>query len=253
MRWRSARTAASWPAAATAAATLPVEAGRCCCGMWPPVTRSALLFSTRRMGVLTGLQPRRPYRGQQQRRRRLHRWERAGVVVGCGHRQADRTSASRTRRVVALAGVQPGRSHQWPAPAVRQESRDRAGVVEVSGHPGKRDRSAAVRPHWRGHLGVLGGIGCPRGPSARTAVRLPAPAPAERAGTCCCGMWPPRKQIGHPSRPHRRGDLRGFQPGRPYTCQRQLPCPGHPQRIPIAGGCECGDVSLPADLLRRCM
>ena len=93
-RWRSARTARPWPAAAPMA--------RCGCGTWPPAARSAASHRPHRHVVLGGVQPGRQDPGQRQ-----PRWH--GPAVGCGHRPPDRQPPDRPHRRGRLGGVQPGR------------------------------------------------------------------------------------------------------------------------------------------------
>ena len=110
-RWRSARTARPWPAAATTA--------RCGCGTWPPAGRSAPPHRPHRRGRLGGVQPGRQDPGQRQRRSH-------GAVVGRGlprgHRAATvrlGRTVSHTRRVGTIRAARPGIPKRLPVNKVR--------------------------------------------------------------------------------------------------------------------------------------
>ena len=143
-RWRSARTARPWPAAA--------RWHRAAVGRGhPPADRAASLTG---IGVrsLGGVQPGRQDPGH--RRRRRH-----GAAVGCGHPPADRepSPATPSRR---LGGVQPGRQDpgqrqrrstrcgcgMWPpaarsaTPSAATPTRHLGGVQPGRQDPGQRQR-----------------------------------------------------------------------------------------------------------------
>ena len=238
-RWRSARTARPWPAAATTT--------RCGCGMWPPAARSGTpLTGHTGRGHRGGVQPGRQDPGQRQRR-----WH--GAAVGRGHRPPDRRPPHRPHRRGRVGGVQPGRQD----PGQRQRRRHGAAVGRGHRPP---DRAAPHRPHRRGHRGGVqpgrqdpgqrqrrrhgAAVGCGHRPpdrepphrphrprsgrwrSARTARPWPAAATTARCG---CGTWPPAARSGAPS---------------PATPARSMSVAFSPDGKTLASGSDDGTVRL---------
>ncbi len=192
-RWRSARTARPWPAAAPTA--------RSGCGTWPPTARSA--------------HPTAPVDIARRRRRRFNsvafspdgKTLASGSTMGqsgCGTWPPATGSEPphQPPRRDLRGGVQPGRQRPWPAAATRH------GAVVGCGHQ-PPDQQAPHRPHERS---------C-RWRSARTARPWPAAAPMARCG---CGTWPPAGRSAAPLTGHTgRCRLGGVQPGRQDPGQRQ--------------------------------
>ena len=187
-RWRSARTARPWPAAAPMA--------RCGCGTWPPAADRAAPSPATPRGRLGGVQPGRQDPGQRQRR-----WH--GAAVGRGHRPPDRQPPHRPHRRGLLGGVQPGR--QDPG----QRQRGWHGAAVGRGHR-PADRAPPHRPHRHVSLGGVQPGRQDPGQRQRPMAR------------CGCGTWPPAGRSGTRSTGHTElGHLGGVQPGRQDPGQRQ--------------------------------
>ena len=159
-RWRSARTARPWPAAATTA--------RCGCGTWPPASQIGTPLTGHTDGVVCGgVQPGRQDPGHRQLRRH-------GAAVGRGHRPA---------RSATPSPATPARSTRWRSArtarplATRQRRRHGAAV-------GRGHRPARSAQPLTGHTGAchVGGVQPGR------QDRWP---PAAATARCGCGTWPP--------------------------------------------------------------
>ena len=127
-RWRSARTARSWPPATTMA--------RPGCGTWPPAADRPALHGDAEAVSSVAFSP-----DGKTLASRLTEWP--GPAVGRGDRPPDRAQLfSRSERDRRLGGVQPGRQDaghrrlEWPGPAVGRGDRP----------PGRARLRAAVPP-----------------------------------------------------------------------------------------------------------
>ena len=189
-RWRSARTARPWPAAAPTA--------RSGCGTWPPGRQIGSPADTaRRAGLLGGVQPGRQDPGQ---RRRTDGTVRLWDVAS---RPPDRRALTGHTRAGRLGGVQPGRQD----PGHRQ--RRRHGPAVGRGHR-QPDRQPPHRPRRRG---LLGGV---------QPGRQDPGQPARPTARCGCGMWPPGSRSGAPSpaTPARSTRWRSARTARPWPRRR---------------------------------
>ena len=210
-RWRSARTARPWPAAAATA--------RCGCGTWPPAARSGSPL-TGHTGAVTSVafSPDGKTLASGSARGTVRLWDVAT------RQQIGNPLTGHTERG-HLGGVQPGR--QDPG----QRQRRRHGAAVGRGHP-PPDRQHFHRPYRRGSTSVA------FSPDGKTL------ATAATTARCGCGTWPPAARSASPLTGHTGdGHLGGVQPGRQDPGQRRrrrhgaaVGC-GHPPQIgdPLTG------------------